>query len=100
MLGHNYPGMPIIGSLLFIVFCILYAVPYSYIREKNGSIWGPCVLHGTGNAVAGMAMMMQSDMSMPWRGVVGIGGFVMVTLFVIWVYWRRSHDAKISAHSA
>jgi len=98
VMGYNYPGMPVSGPFLFIAFCMFYAVPYSYVREKNGSIWAPCVLHGTGNAVAGMAMLLQSDASMPWRGVVGIGGFIMLATIVLWVLWqRRRADAGAKA---
>jgi len=87
ILGHNYPGMPIWGPVLFTLFCLLYSPIFSYIREKNGSIWGPCVLHGTGNACAGMALMMQTNMDMPWRGVVGIGGFAGMSILTLWVLW-------------
>ena len=94
VMGHNYPGMPIWGPVLFTAFCLLYSPIFSYIRERNGSVWGPCVLHGTVNACAGMAIMMQSNADMPWRGIVGIGGFVAMTILAIWVIRQvNSKDA-------
>ena len=94
VMGHNYPGMPIWGPVLFTLFCLLYSPIFSYVREKSGSIWGPCVLHGTGNACAGMAIMMQTNADMPWRGVVGIGGFLGMILLTLWVVSRvKGKDA-------
>jgi len=94
VMGHNYPGMPIWGPVLFTLFCLLYSPIFSYIREKSGSIWAPCVLHGTMNACAGMAIMMQTNMDMPWRGVVGIGGFVGIIILALWVVLRmKGKDA-------
>jgi len=99
MMGHNYPGMPVWGPVLFTLFCLFYAPVFSYIREHNGSIWGPCVLHGTGNAMAGMALMMQTNADMPWRGVVGIGGFVAVFAVTLWVYFKVKSNGVVTASS-
>ena len=88
VMGHNYPGMPVWGPILFTLFCLLYSPIFSYIREKSGSVWAPCVLHGTMNACAGMAIIMQTNADMPWSGVVGIGGFLGMAFLALWVFIR------------
>ena len=96
VMGHNYPGMPIWGPILFTLFCLLYSPIFSYIREKSGAIWAPCVLHGTMNACAGMAIMMQTNMDMPWRGVVGIGGFIGISILAFWVALRMKGKGALT----
>ena len=96
-MGHNYPGMPLWGPVLFTVFCLLYTPIYSWIREKSGSVWAACALHGTGNAMAGIGLMAQTNTDMPWRGVVGIGGFVMLILLTVFVAWSRKTNPMVTA---
>ncbi len=86
LMGHNYPSMPQIGALLFILYCVLMSPIFSYVRVKNGSVWAASVLHGTINAVAGVALMSQSNMDMPWRGTVGLGGLIVLAGVCVWVW--------------
>jgi len=92
LMGHNYPNMPIIGSILFIGLCLLMGPVYSWIRLKSGSVWGPCLLHGTTNGAAGYFILAQSSMEMPWKGLLGIGGFVAlgIAVFLIWLAHRKT----------
>jgi len=96
IMGYNYPDMPIWGPILFTLFCMLYAPVFSYLREQTSAIWAPCVLHGTGNACAGMALMMQTNIDMPWRGLVGIGGFIGVTILALWVASRVNVNKAVT----
>ena len=93
MMGHNYPGLPVIGTLLFIGFCILISPVMGYLRERNGSVWSASVFHGTVNATAGVALLTQSSADMPWRGSLGIGGFIILILMSLWVWARRRKAA-------
>jgi len=92
LMGHNYPKMPVIGSLLFIGLCLLMGPLYSWMRLRSGSVWGPCLLHGTTNGAAGYFIMAQSSMEMPWKGLLGIGGFVALSIavFLIWAADRKT----------
>lgn len=87
-LGHNYPGMPIWGPIFFTVFCVLYSPIFSLVREKSKSVWGPCILHATTNGAAALGFAIQSSTEMPWRGVVGVGGFIMISVLTLWV-WKQ-----------
>lgn len=92
LMGHNYPKMPVLGSLLFIGLCLLMGPVYSWIRLKSGSVWGPCLLHGTTNGAAGYFLLAQSSMDMPWKGLLGIGGFIALglTVLIIWACYRKT----------
>ena len=98
LLGHNYPGMPVAGAALFILFCVMYAPIYSYVREKSGAIWAACVLHGTGNAMAGTGIIVLTNPEMPWRGVLGIGGFVAIFAVTLWVYFKVKGNGVVTAN--
>ena len=96
-MGYNYPSLSG-GSavLLFIVFCIIFSPIFSYVREKSGSVWAACVLHGTINALAGVALMAQTSADMPWRGVVGIGGLLILaaTAIFVWIQMKGQNHVR------
>jgi len=48
------------------------------------------------NACAGMAIMMQTNMDMPWRGVVGIGGFAGISILALWVALRMKGKGALT----
>lgn len=59
---------------------MLYSFPFTLVRDRGKSVIAAAILHGTGNAVAGLALLMLSGAAFPWQGIVGIGGFAMLTL--------------------
>lgn len=86
-MGHNYPGMPVAGIFLMVVFTTLLCPVIGYVRLKNGSVWGACVFHGTINAVATLTLISLSDASMPWAGIIGLGGMIILGLANIAVFF-------------
>jgi membrane protease YdiL (CAAX protease family) len=90
-LGHNYPGQPISGPALMVLVTLLLAPTFHLVRERGGSVWHASFLHGTYNAVSTLAIALVSDISMPWTGVVGIGGLAAsaVAVAVVWAVLRR-----------
>lgn len=83
LFGLNYPSDRLIGIPLFVVFCILYSFPFTLVRDRGKSVIAAAILHGTGNAIAGVAMLGLSQAAFPWNGVVGIGGFVALALVAL-----------------
>lgn len=98
-LGHNYPGMPVWGPILFILMCLLITPAYSLVREKTGSVWGACVMHATMNGAAAFGFVIQTQTEMPYRGVVGAGGFIMAALiaFFIILFFRPNKAVTFTA---
>lgn len=43
--GHNFPGYPILGNVLFTLFCIVFGIILSYAVLKTGSVWIAVILH-------------------------------------------------------
>ena len=81
--GYNYPGQPILGPILMIALCILISFPIGWARQKNGSVWAAALFHGTFNSVAPISLLFISSSNMPWRGVMGVGGFLAFAIAMI-----------------
>ena len=80
--GLNYPDNPLVGVALFTGFCMLLAPLLTFIRDRSGSVWAAGLFHGTFNAVGVFTLSVISEPTFPWNGIVGIGGFVVLTLGV------------------
>lgn len=94
MLGENYPSHPYIGVSMMILFCVLWAPLFSWVRERTGSVGGPAVLNGTMSALAGVPLTVTqggSDLLVGLTGAVGLG-VVAVANFVLFVARRRPPD--------
>jgi uncharacterized protein len=89
LFGHNYPEHREVGTALFVVFCVLLSPALTLVRDRGGSTVAAGVLHGTINAVAGLTLIILSDPSFPWNGLIGIGGYLALGLGVVAVAaWR------------
>ncbi len=83
VMGYNYPGMPVWGPVIMVVFTMLMSPLIGWVREKGGSVFAASIFHGTINALAGLSLLVLSNAQMPWRGMVGLGG--MFALALLWV---------------
>ena len=88
-MGHNYPGMPIAGIFLMVILTTLMSPIIGYIRLRNGSVWAASLFHGTVNAVAALSILPLSVQTFPWNGMVGIGGFAVLAIGCVWVYFAH-----------
>jgi membrane protease YdiL (CAAX protease family) len=89
-MGHNYPDQPIAGIFIMIGFCLALAPIVGWFREVGRSVFAASIFHGTINALAGVGLMVVSNTKMPWTGVVGIGGFVMLAAVCAGLFLTRS----------
>jgi len=76
LLGHNYPQHPQLGVGLMVLWCVLLAVPFSYVRVKSRSVVAVAILHGVLNASAGLPLMLTSGGSDLTIGVTGAAGMI------------------------
>jgi hypothetical protein len=102
LFGLNYPDHRLVGIPIFVAFCILYSFPFTLVRDRGKSVIAAAILHGTGNAVAGLAMLMLSRAEFPWAGVVGIGGFAMLSLAAAasWAIGGRERAAALAPEAS
>lgn len=87
LMGHNYPGYPIIGIFMMIVWCILLSCIFSLIRIKSGSVIAASILHGTINGSYGLSIMMVSGGGVLLSGLTGVAGFLVLILMIAGIYF-------------
>ena len=86
--GTNYPGYPVTGMLLFLVFSVSIGIFCDYVYEKSGVIWLPALLHGAINAAAGIPLAVSGVSVMRLLGpapvgVIGVIGYVVVGVWLL-----------------
>ncbi|QQR86577.1 MAG: CPBP family intramembrane metalloprotease [Flavobacteriales bacterium] len=84
-MGHNYPGYPVAGIGMMVVFCVLAAFLFDWSRVRVGAVWGPCVLHGVLNGSAGAFALFAAGGHVLVGSVVGLAGFVALVLLSLLV---------------
>ncbi len=82
LFGHNYPAAPVAGPLLFIAWCILFSPLMALLRERGGSVVHAAMVHGVLNGLAPITLLLLRDASMPWRGILGVGGFIALAIML------------------
>jgi len=86
LMGHNYPQHPQTGVLMMTVWCILLSGFFLYITIKSGSVIAASVMHGTLNAIAGIASMLVEGGNDLQVGVTGLAGFITLTFFLMLLF--------------
>ena len=90
LMGHNYPHHPYLGVLMMVVFTVLLAPIFAYVRIRANSVIAAAVAHGSINASAGLAIVLIRGGTELTTGVTGLAGFVVLVVVNagIWSYHR------------
>jgi len=89
--GHNYPGYPILGVFMMIVFCMLLGAIISWMYLNTRSPWVAALAHGSVNAVAGLPVLFLApgfDMAMGGTLAAPTAWIAMI-LFIAWLVWTK-----------
>ncbi len=88
LMGHNYPNEPYWGVLLMVVMCVLLGVIELYFVLKSKSMVVATIMHGTFNAVSGLAIYFVLGGNDFLNGMTGLAGFIVMvlTIICIWIY--------------
>jgi uncharacterized protein len=82
-MGHNYPGQPVLGTLLMTIFCILGAFILGYIVFKTGSVWLAAFAHGVNNQIyATLTGLIGAPADPIFSFGLGIYGLAMMAVIV------------------
>lgn len=99
VMGYNYPGLTVLGPLLMIGFCTLLSPWLFFVREKFGNVFAASFFHGTLNALAGVGLLVTGFPDLPWRGVVGFSGFLVLAAGLVVLFARYQPDRQVNAPS-
>lgn len=88
--GHNYPGQPVLGIGMMVVWCLLVGVGMSWLYLKTQSPWAPALAHGSLNATAGLAMLFIRDVNVIIGGTLpSLIGWIGLGVLVLWMVVTR-----------
>lgn len=88
--GLNYPGYPVLGIAMMIVWCMLIGVGISWVYLKTQSPWAPALAHGSLNATVGIPMLFLKDVNIVIGGsLTSVIGWIGLAGLVVWMFVRR-----------
>jgi uncharacterized protein len=80
--GYNYPGQPLLGNVLMVLFTIVMGIIFSYAVLKTESIWIAVLLHmvvDTIDPLAGSYITMSTDPVLSFGS--GVFGILLIGIF-------------------
>jgi membrane protease YdiL (CAAX protease family) len=83
LMGHNYPGYPLLGVVLMTLYTIAFAFVFGFAVLKSGSVWLAAFLHGLNNQVlAFLVLMVYKPDDAVFSFGIGLYGLVIWALVV------------------
>ncbi len=89
--GLNYPGYPVLGVLMMVVFTVLVGIILSWLYLNTRSPWAPALAHGSINAVASLSLMFLAPGFNSALGgtLASVMGWIPLGVFVLWLILSR-----------
>ena len=89
--GLNYPGYPILGIFMMIIFCVLLGTILAWLYLNTKSPWVAALAHGSVNAVAGLPILfMKPGFNMAFGGTIAtFPAWIVMTFFIVWLVWSK-----------
>ena len=97
--GHNYPGYPILGVFMMIIFCILLGTIISWMYLNTKSPWVAALAHGSINAIAGLPILfLAPGFNMAFGGTLAAPtAWIGMALFIAWLVWTKRFPVQSQA---
>ncbi len=83
--GYNYPGHPVAGVGMMVVFTTALSVIFAWLRFRSGSVWPSTLAHAALNAQAGFGLLFLSRGDSLIRPPIGILGVIPMIVLAIWL---------------
>jgi membrane protease YdiL (CAAX protease family) len=86
--GFGYPGAPVVGPLLFVVFVVFLSAFLAWVTVRTGSVWPAALGHAAVNAsVLLMVFFVRGDLDrligpLP-VGIVGALGYALLAVLIL-----------------
>lgn len=89
--GHNYPGYPILGVFMMIIFCFLLGTIIAWLYINTKSPWVAALIHGAVNAIAGLPVLfLAPGFNMAFGGTLAAPtAWIGMALFIAWLVWTK-----------
>jgi membrane protease YdiL (CAAX protease family) len=78
LMGHNFPGEPVAGVFMMVLFCIALSYPMDWLRKHSNTVLAPAAFHGMINGSAAGLMLFVNAGHELIGSVVGLAGLLAV----------------------
>lgn len=94
LMGYNYPGYPLLGTLMMTAFTVLLSFVLAYAMFKSGGFWIAAFLHAlTNQAAATLATVVYAPGNPIWGSSIGVLGLALGAVAVLLILrdplWRE-----------
>lgn len=105
LMGFNYPGHPLLGLLLMVLYCIVEGIILSYVMLKSGSVLLVTFLHAIDNVMpnilVGMGFMPFDRVFNFYNGIPMIAILSVIAFFILRdPIWREKGSNLLQPASA
>jgi len=87
LMGWNYPGYPLLGLVLMVLWCTTEGIVLSYAVLKSGSVLLAAFLHAVGNVIMSpivdMGFMPFDRAFTFFNGIYGIAMMAVIAFFIL-----------------
>jgi len=88
--GHNYPGRPLLGIVMMVIFTTLLGFLLAWLYFQTRSPWAPALAHGTVNAAAALPVLFFNVPDLLLGGTLtSAAGLIILGLFALFLYLTR-----------
>jgi membrane protease YdiL (CAAX protease family) len=96
--GLNYPGYPVLGVFMMIVFCVLLGTIFSWMTLNTRSPWTAALAHGAVNAVAGLPVLfLQPGFNIAFGGTLAAPtAWLAMILFIGWLVLSKRLPVQVT----
>ena len=98
--GTDYLGAPVLGLVVWCVFCFAMNSLLDVLYEKTGCIWVPAIAHGAFNAVAALFTVLTYPADAYYNVLgptpIGLIGLLPVLAAAVWLTLREMKQEEKS----
>jgi uncharacterized protein len=96
-LGYNYPGQPLLGNAMMILFTVVVGIIFSYAVLKTGSIWIAVILHMVIDFSDPLAVSYLSSTTEPILSFgTGLFGIILLGIFAAVLLRSKVWTAEVA----
>lgn len=92
--GYNYPGVPVRGMVMMVLFTVGWSPVLAYLVVHGRSVIPAAMAHGTINAVGGTTYVFLEGGSRLESGLLGIAGVVVLVVLNGGLWWHQHRWSK------
>lgn len=94
LMGYNYPGYPVLGTIMMTAFTVLLSFVLAYAMFKSGGFWIAAFLHAlTNQTVATLMLVAYAPGHAIWGSPIGVLGLALGAVAVLLILrdplWRE-----------